>query len=351
MKMLSILSILAIAPTITFAEAITWTGDFRFRHERIDQQSNTTHYEKYNQERFILRLGAASKPAENVAIEARLATGTGGTSTMQTFNDTTANSNKNYDFKLDRANLVYTAVENLDLTAGRMAVKFNMAGGSDMLWDADENLDGLHLGYSYNLGSFDLGLNVGSFQIVQDRTKLAKESSLQAYQLVGKTSVGENKIILSTGIYNFGNLSQVNLATNTNAGVDYKVFDSGLEVKIPTSIPFAVFADYAKNIAGKTADKADAMMFGVKVSTLKDPGSWSLTYDYRKVEKFATPGLYTDGDAFYNGWTDGKNHRVKAAYQLNTAMSLGANYISGKSTISTAEKNYTKLQFDVVAKF
>lgn len=351
MKKLMLATIVVSVPVVSFAQSLTWNGDFRFRHERYDQKSNTTHYEKYNQERMNLRLGATAKPTEDVSVEARLATGTGGTSTLQTLSDTTANANKNYDIKLDRANIVYTPMEKLDLSFGRMGVKFEMAGGSDMLFDSDLNLDGAHVGYLQSLGSVDLGLRLGSFQIVQDRTLNAKESSMQAYQLFAKGGIGEMKYTFTTALYNFVNLDQVNVGANTNAGVDFEVFNTGFELKLPFALPVSLFADYAKNVAGETQKKGDATMFGFKVNGLKEAKSWVVTYDYRKVEKYSTAGLYTDGDSFYSGTTDGKGHRVKVGYQLNNALALGVNYFDGKSTISTTSKDFSKFQFDIAAKF
>lgn len=356
MKKILALAVLSLSASAAMAEGMTWSGDLKFRHERYDQKASTTDYSKYNQERLAFRLGFLAAPVESVKVEARLATGSGGTSTNQTLGETNATATKNYDFKLDRANAAYEAYENLVLTAGRMGVKYYMVGGSDMLWDGDVNLDGLHAGYKLELGSMELMLNAGSFEIVQLKTIAAKESTLQAYQLALKASAGDTKLALTSALYNFVNLNQVTVGTagtsnNTGTGVDFSVFNSGLEVKLPISIPVTLFADYAKNVAGKTASKGDAMMFGTKIGSQKEAGSWSVSYDYRKVEKYSTPSVYTDGDSFYSGTTDGKGHRVKTGYQLNNALALGVNYFNGKATISTTEKEFSKFQFDASVKF
>jgi len=350
MKKLIALALVSAASSAVMAEGITWSGDFKYRYERNDQKVDATKNQKYNQERMALRLSALATPVENVKVEARLATGTGLTSTNQT-TGVSASAGQNYDFKLDRANVAYEMMEKLVLTAGRMGVKYQTAG-SDLLWDNDVNLDGLHLGYKLSLGDVELMTNLGSFQVIQTDTLNGKEATLQAYQLAAKGAFGETSYTLASGVNNFVGLDKVAAGTNnTNAGVGFKVWDTNLEVKLPLSLPVTLFVDYAKNIAGKTDSKGTASLFGFKLNNLKDAGSWMVSYDYRKVEKYSTVGLYTDSESFFSGKTDGKGSRVKVAYQLNNALALGANYFSGKTAISTTPKDFTRLQLDLSAKF
>ncbi len=348
MKRLMTLALVSAASTAVMAEGITWSGDFKYRYERNDQKVDAAKYEKYNQERFALRLSAMASPVESVKIEARLATGTGLTSTNQTTGTT---AGQNFDFKLDRANVAYEMAEKLVLSAGRMGVKYQTAG-SDLLWDNDVNLDGLHLAYKYGIGDMELTASAGSFQVVQTDVLNGKEATLQAYQLAAKGAFGETSYNLASGVNNFVGLDKVAAGTNnTNAGVNFKVWDTNLEVKLPLSLPVTIFADYAKNIAGKTDSKGTASLFGLKLNNLKDAGSWMVSFDYRKVEKYSTVGLYTDSESFFSGKTDGKGSRVKVAYQLNNALALGANYFSGSTAISTTAKDFTRYQLDLSAKF
>lgn len=353
MKRLMTLALVSAASSAVMAEGITWSGDFKYRYERNNQQVNATQYKKFNQERLSLRLGAAATPVEGVKIEARLATGTGKSTTNQTTNDngTAATVGLNYDFKLDRANLVYDLAEGLALSAGRMGVKYNMVGGSDMLWDGDVNLDGLHLGHKMALGEMELMGNIGSFQIVQDKDLNAKESTLQAYQLAAKGGFGETKYLFAATFYNFNNYGETLAITNNGKAVDFQVVNPGLEVKLPISLPVTLFVDYSKNVAGNTSDRANAYMAGVKVNSLKEAGSWMVSYDYREVEEFATAAIFTDSESFYSGSTNGRGHRVKTGYQVNSAVSVAANYFGGKANISTAAKNYSRIQLDLNAKF
>lgn len=355
MKRLMTLALVSAASSAVMAEGITWSGDFKYRYERNNQQKAPGDFKKFNQERLALKLGASATPVEGVKIEARLATGDGRTSVNQTVGESAvADAGKNYNFKLDRANLAYDVVEGLVLSVGRMGVKYNMVGGSDMLWDGDVNLDGLHLGHKMAFGEMELMGNIGSFQIIQAKTFAApKESTLQAYQLAAKGGFGETKYTVSAALYNFDNYGNTIAPTTTVNGkaLDYQIINPGLEVKLPISLPVTVFVDYSKNTAGNTDNKETAYMAGVKINSLKEAGSWMVSYDFREVEKYATAGIYADAESFYSGTTDGRGHRVKTGYQLNSAMSLAANYFSGKANIATTAVNYSRIQLDLNAKF
>lgn len=354
------LALVTAASATASAEGITWSGDFKFRHERLDQEVVTSDYKKYNQERLSFKLSAMATPVENVKVEARLTTGSGRTSTNQTTNSSTTATTvgQNYDFKLDRINAGWTAVENLVLTAGRMGVKYHMAGGSDMLWDNDVNLDGLHAGYKMEVAGLELLANAGSFQMRQTTTNAGKDATLQGYQLAAKGSVGETKYAISASLFNFNNYGQTFSITNTNGKtLEYQVFNPGLEVKLPFSLPVTVFADYAKNVSGNTLDKGTGTLFGLKLNGLKDAGSWVLSYDYRNLEKYTTAEAFADSESFYSNSTTatdgGKGHRIKAAYQINSALNLGVNYFNAKANIAanTTTKDVSRLQFDLNAKF
>ncbi len=368
MKKLLIVSVLAASSSVAMsAEGLKWSGDFRFRNETNDQKGvSTADKEKYNTQRLRLRLGLAAQITEDTKVETRIATGTGGTSTNQTFAETTSTptnpSNGNYFIALDRANLSYTGFSSTTLNAGRMAVPFLVVGGSEMIWDADENLDGLHANYSTKLAGADLMANFGSFNIAQTKVATVKEASLQAYQLATKANIGETKLTVEAAFYNFVNLRQVhpgngsannttnNLITNT-AGLEYKVLNAGLQVDLPVSLPLAVYVDYAKNTAGNTNGLNTAYTAGVKAGNLKDAGSWTVGYAYKKVEKDAVVDSFADSDSFYKGGTDAKGHRVIAGYQLNSALALNAQYFNGKQFIATDAKKFQRLQLDLNAKF
>ena len=180
MKKLLLVSIfIATTSSAMSAETLTWNGDFRLRNDYIDQKNNTVvtgDKLKSNTLRMRARLGAVAQPTDDVKFEARVATGKGGTSTNQTLADS-ANKNGNYEFNLDRALLSYTGIQSTTLAGGRMAVPFAVVGGSEIVWDADENLDGLSAAYKITLGSSELMLNAGSFQVLQSKSSTGKEQT------------------------------------------------------------------------------------------------------------------------------------------------------------------------------
>ncbi|MFA6238008.1 MAG: putative porin [Bacteriovorax sp.] len=367
MKKLLIVSCFAAATASTaMAEGLIWSGDFRLRDDYINQKETPVvsgEKLKSNTLRLRARLGAIATPTEDVKFEARLATSKGGTSTNQTLADS-ANKNGNYEFNLDRAVVYYTGINSVVLSGGRMAVPFVVVGGSDMVWDGDENLDGLTAGYKTTLSSTDLMLNLGSYQILQTKTATGKESNLLAYQVAAKQALGETKLLVHAAFYDFGNTRQVSpsngsataVGTNTTVAAgrsDFQVLNAGFQFDVPTTLPVSLFFDFAKNTGGKTQGKDIAYLAGLKLNTMKEPGSWFASYDYRNVEKNSVVDAFTDSDSFINGGTDGKGHHMVGGYQINKALNFQAAYFNGKALYSTAltDRKYQRVFLDLVAKF
>lgn len=366
MRTLSILAVFSTLASVAQAESISWNGDFRFRNEWIDQKASsssqrivTTEQEKSSTQRLRLRLGAGAQITEDTKIEARIATGPGGTSTNQTVAES-GDNNGNYSIKLDRANVTYTGIESLTLGAGRMGVPFTMVGGADIIFDSDFNIDGLSANYKNTFGSVDFAANAGSFAIRQTKTIGSSESSLQAYQVVGKLAVGEHKITLAPAYYNFVNSKKVTLGNGSSTtsyganstNVDFQILDIGLGFEISAFLPINLYVDYAKNTAGNTAGEETAYLAGVKLNTLKEPKSWMISYDYRKVEKNAVVAAFTDAESFLKGGTDGKGHRFQAAYQVNKPLWFTTTFLTGKQGVSTTtEKKYNRYMLDLNVKF
>lgn len=366
MKRLMFVSCLATISSAAMAEGLVWSGDFRLRDDYINQSKvpvTAGEALKSNTLRLRARVGAVATPTEDVKFEARLATSKGGTSTNQTLGDS-ANKNGNYEFNLDRAVVYYSGINSVVLSGGRMAVPFVVAGGSDMVWDSDENLDGLTAAYKTTLNATDVMVNFGSYQILQTKSATAKESNLLAYQIAAKQPLGETKLLVHATFYDFGNTRQVTpsngsataVGTNTTVAAgrsDFQVFNSGLQFDVPATLPVSFFVDFAKNTGGRTQGKNTAYLAGLKLNTMKEPGSWFVSYDYRNVEKDSVVDAFNDSDSFISGGTDGKGHHVVSGYQINKALNFQIAYFNGQAQYSTAttEKKYQRVFLDIVAKF
>ena len=142
---------------------LKWSGNLRHRFDSVRNESPSAgKNETYDQMRLRLRLGAMASPLENLKIEMRLATGTGGTSTNQSYGDTVKGS-RNYDFKLDRAAFDYGVNDFIHVGGGRMANPLVLVGENDMLFDSDLNFDGTTILLGQNWGDVELGASAGLF--------------------------------------------------------------------------------------------------------------------------------------------------------------------------------------------
>lgn len=345
------------------AEEIKWSGDLRLRDDYINQKSTPVKAGdklRSNTLRLRARLGAIAKPTDDLKVEMRIATGKGGTSTNQTLGDSSG-KNGNYEFNLDRAVLSYSGLSSVLISGGRMAVPFSTVGDSNLVWDGDENLDGLSAKGSVKILNADIILNIGSFEILQSKTTSVGESNLFAYQVVGAFSLGETKFAIQSAYYDFVNTKKIipsNGSSSTSVGTNslsgrrnFQIFNPGLQVDLPSSLPVSFYFDYAKNTGGTPSGKDTAYLLGFKVNKLKSSGSWMLSYNYRRVEKDSVIDAFTDSDSFINGGTDGKGHLGKIAYQLNDAMESALSYYNGKAQISSAPKQHQRVFAEIVVKF
>ncbi len=336
--------------------SVQWNGDLRYRHEMKNIESSTAktlrHYH-----RFQARAGLKAKPNERSEVEMRLATGTGGQSTQQTLGD--SNSFQNYTIKLDRAYFTYAPHEAMKFAGGRMKNFFLAGGGSDLLFDADLNFDGLAFVGDWQVGeAMSFGFTQATYWVSNGGDTPGTYDNLMIspqFWAKGKSETLSWGLFL--GYHNFTHtIGQTASTTSTASGntttgtpsvltQNYRLLNPSAEFG---AAGFTVYGDYVLNTA--TENEKFGYLLGLRYGGLREPGDILFLYDFRRLKKDAAFAPYTDGDSG-GGGTDIRSHRVKLGYQIDKNFNIAGAYFIGKSAMSTTVLKRNKLQIDLTFTF
>ena len=110
------------------------------------------------------------------------------------------------------------------------------------------------------------------------------------------------------------------------------------QVKMDLGLPVALFGDVVLNTEADDEDLG--WLVGAELGKAKDPGSYSLGYDYRNLEANAVVGAFTDSDSG-GGGTDISGHRVKGKYQIAKNYQTALTLFFQETGISGDEEDYT----------
>jgi hypothetical protein len=353
----------------TLPESLKWlenvkiSGDLRYRHESIDDQSSGDWKSGVNRNRLRARLGLDAKVNDEWDLGFRIASGVGDpVSTNQDLDKSFSEK----DIWFDRAFFTWhpAAMEGFDFVGGKMPNPFYTVGHNQLIWDHDLNPEGLAAKYQMSVNeSSKLNVSGGGFWV--ERASYTSLWGIQSY--LKHTLENNNYLITGASYYNYGNIEgQGDLYTpwaggstakwwgNTTTGTpavfanDYDIIEAfgeyGFEVN---TMPVAVFGDYVNNTAASKKDTG--WLIGCKFNKAKDPGSWEFRYDYRDLDADVVVGQFNDSD-FLGGGTNGKGHWFGCTYQVakNTQAAL-TYYLDEKKNSYNDE--YHRLQADLILKF
>ncbi len=350
----------ALPDSLKWAENIKWSGDLRYRHELIDDDTATT---KRNRNRIRARLKMKAKINDEWDATIRLATGSSDspTSTNQTLGDSSSDSFSSKEFWLDQAYANYHPAwkPGLNILLGKMGNPFYKVGKNQLIFDGDLSLEGGAASYKWNLDdSTSAKLTGGSFWLRERSTDA--DTSLFGIQGLLKHKLSKDSHILGgISYYDFGNikgksLSGVSAKGNTTSGGlyvnDYDIVESFGEYGFKIGdVPATVVGTYINNTGASTSEDT-AWLIGAKYNKAKKPGSWEVSYNYRDVEKDAVVGGLCDSD-FIGGGTDGTGHVFGFKYQLAKNVQAGLHYFMNEKNASSTKDDFRLLQADLIFKF
>lgn len=331
------------------------SGDFRYRHERADDDTATTERDRH---RIRARLIVSSKVNDEVDATIGLASGTNNSATNTNQDLTGGFSSK--DLWLDLAFIDFhpASIDGFNVIAGKMKNLYYHPGNSDLMFDTDVNPEGIAATYKKAL-SKDVSLfsTFGGYWVQERSTSV--DTSLWGIQggLTAKIPGADGvSVTAGAGYYDYGNIQgQTSLGSSGNnltGGAydsDFDIFQGFGQVAFDVAgQPCAVFADYIVN-GGAESDEDTGYLFGASIGKCKKPGSWAFAYNYRDLEADCEVSALSDS-TFAGGGTNISGHKLSLGYQLAKNCKLGLNYMIGERTRAVTA-DYDVLQFEFNFKF
>ncbi len=343
-------------------------GDVRLRYENIDKEGSPSR----SRERYRARLGVEGKV--NDEIKAGIGFRTGGKDPISG-NQTMGDGFTSKDIALELAYVDWKPeiVPGVSLVGGKMQKPFMEV--SDLVWDGDLNPEGGAVRYQLQAGPATLLAN-GAALAVTERSK-DSDTMIYAGQAGVDLKTGAGLTVLAgVGYYFYDNMKDYGVidwedsfnsfgntavkTTDADGNVtksvyanDYREleFMAAIGFKCPlTGLPWKFYGNFVRNT--EADDNDTGYLAGVKLGKASKPRSFEIGYNYRRLEADAVVGAFSDSDS-WGGGTDGKGHKIKAAYQIAKNWTLGATYFVDELGIKDGEaaKDYKRFQLDLAAKF
>ena len=349
-----IMMLVTSATNLRAQNHLKFFGDFRYRHELIDQEDK----DQRTRHRIRARIGLGAQLGETLDLGFQLATGSDDPiSTNQTLGD--GFSTKNIGLDLAYFDWHPTAVEGLHLVGGKIKNPFYQVGKTELIWDSDLRFEGLATKVAKKGKNVEAFASMGNFWV--DENKSGDDPMLWAIQGGLKFLLGENGAQLVAGLSYFDYSNTLGEApfydpadgfgNSLDAGGNYETDFNELELftelvfKIGKA-PVSLSADWVENTAADHDEKG--WLVGYTIGKCKNPGSCAVRHNYRKVEKNSVIGAFTDSD-FIGGGTNGKGHELGFVCQIGKRENAGVTYFYNKT--GDQENDYHRLQLDLNFKF
>lgn len=355
------------APAAGWTEKIKIGGDFRYRHEWTDDETKTA---ERNRDRIQARISLTGTVNERIEFGMRLASGNSEAQTREgsptSNNQDLGDAFSSKNIWLDLAYAAYRpgAVEGLSLTGGKMSNPYTRVGNSDLMFDSDVTPEGLAVAYKGSATeSLALFGAAGGFY-VRERKEEA-ETTLAGVQGGGTLKFGEKgafQMTAGAGYYDYASVQgreglgadpeqfYGNRSVEGTYESDFELVQGFAELGLPVfGQPLKVFGDYITNTQAES-DEDTAFLVGASLGKLKDPGSWSLAYNYRDLEADALLGVLAEA-TFGGGGTNVKGHKLSLSVQLAKNTKLGATCMLGERTRGGTTADYNVAMVDCTFQF
>ena len=331
-------------PAASWTENVQLVGDFRYRHESINEEGLT---ERHRQ-RIRARLGVISDLADNMSVGFGLTTG--GDNPISG-NQTLGSGFSHKDIDLDYAYFDWSLSEQLSLVGGKMRNPFYRPNRHHLIFDEDLSPEGLAL--RFDTGGF-FG-NLGGFW-VEERGEGDDSILIGAQAGFSTTSVNGTRLTAGVSYYTYdevkghapfffggaGNL----LDEDGNYLNDFDQLELFGELNFNLADqPVTLFADYVTNTAAKVFD--DGYAIGARYRSASAPGSWDLSYSYQDLQADAVVATFTDSD-WGGGGTDAKGHFLRTNYVFRGGWRFRFTYFMNERGEAEGNlRDYNRLQADI----
>jgi len=373
----------ALALPKTWADAVTFKGDFRYRVETREDDGKYKNRD-IEYDRIRARLGMEAKINDYAKAVIRITTdgwkGTtaGGDPVSGNQDLTSAGSKKLIFLDLAYVDLNFFGEGNSELhgLAGKMVNPF-ITMNDDLAWDPDLTPEGVALKGSLAVTDYLTLLGNGGYFIVNNQNNTNRDNKITMFGLQGAARIEfMPEVALTLGISDYcyqniegstvvdwanGNSAYGNSTRKVPAGkVTNTVWATGFNLIQPFAqldlypticgrvVPVSVFGQLINNT---DAEKLNlGRMYGISLGKAKNPQTFELGASYAKLEKDATLGEWTDSDR-WGGGTDGSGYKVYGKYMILKNLMGQITYFHDSKEISTKNTDYDRWQFDLTASF
>jgi len=337
--------------SVSWAERIRWSGDFRYRYETITQDFNPDR----NRNRIRARAHLQADISDTMKVGIGLASGS---DDPVSSNQTLGGGGSSKPLELDLAYFEWSGLSNTRILGGKFKNDLYRPGGNGLLWDSDWRPEGTS--FDYDNGTL-FAAGVGTW-VESDSSKSQQEFS---YGLQGgvKLGLGDSALLtFGAGYFHFNSEGKQsfygdddffgNSFDPVTGTYLYNYYEWEGFAALGFSIldrPAELFVDYVYNTAADENNTGYA--FGFQYGGVKKKGDWEFTYTYEKLEADAVFGLLTDSD-FGNGGINAKGSIFTGAYAFDDKWFFAATYFLNTINIDTADPaDYNRWQLDLNFKF
>jgi len=336
---------------LSWAERISWGGDFRYRYEDINVEAGSDR----NRNRIRARAVMDARVSDTMHVGFGLATGS---DDPVSTNQTLGGGGSTKPINLDLAYFEWSGLANTRVVGGKFKNQLIRAGGNALLWDSDWRPEGTSL--SWDNGTFFI-TGMGAW-IESDSSKQQKEFAYSTQAGV-KWPLGNSvKLTAGAGYHHFdasgrrsffgdGDFFGNSFDPETSTYLyNYHELEGFVELGFGLmGKPASIFGNYVENQSAD--DNNQGYAFGFTFGKAKSAGTWDVSYTYQKLEADAVLGLLTDSD-FGGGGTNSKGSVFRGTYAFHDNWFFEGTYFLNEIDLASGTtRDYDRLQLDLNFKF
>jgi hypothetical protein len=368
MKYLYCLFILFISFSITSKinaqdneKKLNFFGDVRFRAELDRDSDKTDGTTRDDRDRLRYRLRFGFKYTLNEYFEFGGRIRTGNSLNQQSPHVTIGKEFESDDFSIDKAYITGKTKHGIWVWAGKNSMPFWRQNG--LLWNDDVNPEGISSGGKFNFSNnSSIEPIFGYFIAGHSGKNFSDDSSISIIQLKLNRNVGQNSLVLSSGIIYGSNIPDTPDDTSSFF-INYNIWATSFQYNFK-KLGLKLGLDYIENL--KNYDNNENIANVYKDQTSAYIGS--LTYTIKKfqfglyyahIEKFAVIDFFAQDDWVRwgnNNFTRSSNfsgQEIRIIYNINTQFNtvLRTYFVEGIKTTGSNLETGTRIRLDFNMKF
>ncbi len=336
-------------------------GDVRFRIE-MDRNSDKTDGTTRNDRdrlRYRLRFGFKYTLTDYIEFGGRIRSGN--PMNQQSSHVTLGKEFHSDEFSIDKAYIKAKTAKGLWAWVGKNRIPFWEQ--NEFLWDGDINPEGIAFGGKFKLSEkTNLTPVFGYFIAGHSGKNFNDDNSLTIAQLKLNSNIGENNLIISSGLVSGSDIPNLPDGTHTYL-MDYKIWATSFQFNFKkTGLVFGF--DYMENLTDYVGnvdinDIYEDQTTGYVGSLLYNVNKFQFGYYYAHIEKFAVVDFLAQddwvrwGNSNYTRSSNFSGHEFRIKYKITNQFNtvLRTYFVEGLKTTGSTLETGTRIRLDLNIKF